>query len=50
MQHANWHVREGILILIARCLLDSESNGFTIQDDLVEELCFCVKVEEKAAL
>lgn len=22
LQHANWHVREGILVLIARCLLD----------------------------
>jgi hypothetical protein len=24
MQHANWHVREGILILIARCLINSD--------------------------
>ena len=30
MQHANWHVREGILILIARCLIESESSGLII--------------------
>jgi hypothetical protein len=50
MQHANWHVREGILILIARCLIESESSGLVIQNDFIEELCFCVKVEDKAVL
>jgi len=38
------------LILIARCLIESESIGLVIHNELIEELCFCVKVEDKAVL
>ena len=72
LQHANWHVREGVLILLARCILvasASKSSGpsslkpslpgdsstsavgqICMNAQLIEEICFLVKVEDKKQL
>ena len=70
LQHANWHVREGVLILLVRCILvalnfeakkgsalkpnmvgeTSALGQICINSQLVEEICFLVKVEDKKAL
>ena len=67
LQHANWHVREGVLILLVRCILvaaQSEAKKGTAlkpnmtgetsalgqlctNAQLIEEVCFLVKVEDK---
>ncbi len=50
LQHANWHVREGMLHLLARCQLESGEAALPNQARLLEEVCFIVKVEDKPAL
>ena len=74
LQHANWHVREGVLILIARCILVASTNDtrkggpsslkpnlpgdqnastvgqICMNSQLIEEICFLVKVEDKKQL
>ena len=67
LQHANWHVREGVLILIVRCILIagaqetkkgtalkpnmsgemSAVGQITTNSQMIEEICFLVKVEDK---
>ena len=69
LQHANWHVREGVLVLLVRSILvtsvyearklgsalkpnipGSDSSSLTqicTNAQLIEELCFLVKVEDK---
>ena len=40
LQHANWHVREGVLILLARCLLvaiGSEAKKTALKPNMVGE-------------
>ena len=70
LQHANWHVREGVLLLIVRCILIAGSQepkrsaalkpnmaGETTavgqictNAQMIEEICFLVKVEDKKQL
>ena len=75
LQHANWHVREGVSILLVRCILISISlegarrgssalkpnmavgeaassalGQICTNGQLIEEVCFLVKVEDKKQL
>jgi len=60
LQHANWHVREGVMTLLVRCLLvQSQREEGSLEDGvvtlatnaaLIEELCFLVKIEDKKLL
>ena len=50
LQHANWHVREGILILFARSQLESGQQELQNLNRLLEEVCFAIKVEDKPSL
>jgi len=58
LQHANWHVREGVLTLIVRCIIvqgtqdsrKADTGSLCTNAALIEEICFLVKVEDKKQL
>lgn len=60
LQHANWHVREGVLTLLVRCIIvqgyqDSrkgnvDTGSLCTNAAIIEEICFLVKVEDKKQL
>lgn len=53
-QNTNWHVREGLQILFARCLIETaeaeEDTASLLPGKVLQELIFSLKVEDKAKL
>lgn len=52
--NTNWHVREGLQILFARCLIETSEANLDSKDLLnektVDEIAFSLKCEDKAKL